>query len=567
MFRSILFASILFILTPLAWASTPQRAFIEQFASSRLEMPSENSPILTSGSGRYPEPFNFIFESIFRWTPLGIPKAVNVTCDRDIWSERLQDPRLTGDLNLQGPLMQKYFRDCETEIETGSNGYLRNVIGILTIKYRVHEHPFLRRVVLNMPGNVKLKAILGLKGDMKARPMVVVRLGVFSNIENFKPERSWIMTMFEQSPFNILIVENMTSTEFIQNNVKVSFGGYDEGIQNIHIARLLSNPDEPISRLVDSVHMFGISLGGHGVLFSSLLNKYNSVPNHPLIRSFTALCPVVDLRKTMHVLTQEGTFSKLADFWGRNRLRGLETHLPRINEYKMFGYMDKALEELVRSFKGGLSYNSTVKLPPGMMDSDHFWELNDFWKYYRQVKEPVVIFANDRDPVVPYAINSELLKNKTIKVDSQNLSVIDLPKGVHCTLPIPYDWASLTSILSSYILSHSVHFKMQENVIPIALQGPDWDRVKASEVLRFRVKKPRAKSHFAQITIDIKDTDGDTKTLGWNMSLESLDFKFLNPSLTNSEREMIVRWLYQNMRVRLQGDSGKNLVLSWRTAL
>jgi hypothetical protein len=569
MFRPFFTSVIPLILTMLPgrlWAQSPQQVFAQQFSSHRLEMPAEDAAILNSGSGRYPEPLNWLFESVLRWVPKGEPKKLNVTCDRDLWTERLFDSRLQQAVNLQGALIQKYFQDCEKELETGHSSEFVNVVKMLTMKFNVQEHPFLRRVVLHLPGNVKVKAVLALKGDLRARPFVVIRMGVFANAESFKPERPWLMMMFEQSPFNVLVVENMTSSEFVQNNSKLSLGGYDEGLQNLHIARLLTNPEEPISRLVDSVHMFGISLGGHGVLFASLLNKYNSTIKKPLIRSFTALCPVIDLRSTMQALTQQGTFSAAADLWGRNRLQGIEERLPQVKDYKAFGFLDKALAEMVRTYNGGLSYNSTVKLPPGMVDGPNFWELNNFWKYYQHVQEPVVIYATPRDPVVPFKLNSQMLQNKSIRVESQNINVIEISQGLHCSLSIPYDWAALTSVLSSFVLSHSPNFKMQEQVIPIPLQGEDWNQVKGEEILGFHVQKPDSEARFAKISIDIKDSQGKVQTLTWNMSLESLDFNFLNSKVSDSESEMIVRWLNQNMRVRLK-SGGRNLVLSWKTAL
>ncbi len=549
-----------------AWEQSPQQVFIQQFASHRLEMPSPDSVTLASGSGRYPEPLNWLFESILAWVPVGEPKRLNIACDRDLWAERLFDPRLQRTVNLQGALIQKYFQDCKQELETGQNSTVANVVKVMTMKFSVPEHPFLRRVILHLPGNVKLRAVLALKGDFKARPFVVIRMGVFASADGFKPERSWMMMMFEQSPFNVLIVENMTSSEFVQNNSQLSLGGYDEGLQNLHIARLLTNPQEPISRLVDSVHLFGISLGGHGVLFSSLLNKYNSPEKNPLIRSFTALCPVVDLQATMQALTQQGVLSAIVDLWGRNRLQGVEDRLPQVKDFKAFGFLDKALAEMVRTYTGGLSYNSTVKLPPGMSDGPKFWELNNFWKFYRDVQEPVVIYATPRDPAVPFKLNSERLRDKSIPFESQNINVVDLPQGVHCSLSVPYDWAALASILSSFVLSHSSQFKLQDQVIPIPLEGSNWSQAKGQEVLGFHVQQPDPEAKFAKVSIDIKDSHGQVKTLNWNMSLESLDFNFLNPKLSDSESEMIVRWLNQNMRVRLK-DEGQHLVLSWKTAL
>lgn len=569
MLQSCLFIFILAFLNFLVFAANPQRAFIEQFQSSRISFPSETSPILQDSPGRYPAPLNFMLESVLSWVPRGEAKLMNASCSPDVWRDRMQDSRLSSAPQLQGALVQKYFQDCRSEVETGDNGYFTNVMSMMTMKYAPQDHPFLRRVVFNLPGNIKLKGLLALKGDFKRRPLVIVRLGIFSNVEDFKPERAWLMMLFEQSPFNVLMLENMTSSDFVANNSQFSFGGYDEGIQNILVARLLTDANEPISRLVDSVHIFGISLGGHGVLFSSLLNKYNSPKQHPLINSFTALCPVVNLKKTMISLTQEGTKSAFVDLWSRRRLTGLDKKIPSLESYESFSFLSKAVSEIARTYHGGLSYVSTVQLPPKMKDGSDFWELNDFWKYYKDVEQPVLIYATEQDPAVPFALNSQLLLNKELKVESKNIRVVELPQGVHCTLPVPYDWHTLATLFQSYILSHSPDFKMTERNLDLDLSDEEWKGFfdQGSRV-KFEVQEPGKKAGFVTVELEIENAKGDEKSMNLSLPLSQFDFRFLNPELTASEKEMIVRWLNQNLKFNISVQTGKPVLkASWSVAL
>ncbi|UXR64767.1 hypothetical protein EZJ49_00665 [Bdellovibrio bacteriovorus] len=507
--------------------------------------------------------------NIISWIPTGEPKLMSTACAPEVWAARLQDPRVQKSVQLQGALVQKYFQDCRAELETGDDGWFVNVRRMMTMKYNPQGHPFLRRVVVNLPGNVKLKGLLGLKGDMKRRPLVIVRLGIFSNVEDFKPERAWLMMFFEQSPFNVLMLENMSSPDFVANNSRFSFGGYDEGIQNIQVARLLTDPVEPLSQLVDSIHLFGISLGGHGVLYSSLLNKYNSPKRGPLINSFMALCPVVNLRATMESLTHSGVKSAFVDLWSRQRLQGLDRKIPALESFESFSYLSKAISEIARTYHGGLSYVNSVKLPPGVEDNTHFWELNDFWRHYKQVKEPVLIYATEQDPAVPYDLNAQQLQNKELKVDSKNIRVVELPQGVHCTLPVPYDWSAITSLFQSYVLSHSPDFKMTERHLDVDLSDEEWKGFfDQGSSVRFEVEEPGKKAGFVTIALEVENARGKEKSMNLSLPLSQFDFRFLNQDMTGSEQEMIVRWLNQNLKISIDQSQGKAILKAvWPVAL
>lgn len=571
MLRSCLLALTLPLLSlaPLSHAQvlSEQRAFIEQFASSRISMPSENSPLIDN-PGRYPKPLNFLFESVFAWTPTGEAPEFSEVCSRERLQERLMDPRLHNTLQLQGALVEKYFQDCRQELETGSQNTLVNAISIMSLTYQPQTHPFLRRVIINLPGNVKLKGLLALKGDLKRRPMVVMRLGIFSNVEDFRPERGWLMMLFEQSPFNVLVVENMTSNDFIANNSQFSFGGYDEGIQNIHIAKLLTSSEEPLSKIVQSVHLFGISLGGHGVLFSSLLNKFNSSSKDDLIDSFTALCPVVNLEPTMRNLTENGWRSAMVDMWSQQRLTGLSEKVPSLKQYETFHFMSKAVNEIARTYKGGLSYVSSVKLPPGMKDRGDFWGSNDFWGFYQDVKQPVVIYATQQDSVVPFPLNSEKIRDGKMKIKSKNLHVIDFPQGFHCTLPVPYDWSALATIFQSYILSHSPGFKLEVKTFDVELSDEEWKGFfDQGTHVKFKVQEPETKAKFATLAFIVKNSKNAEKSMRLSLPLSGFDFQFRNSQLSQSEKDMIVRWLNQNLKVRMKVQGGKPVLeSSWKVA-
>ena len=543
--------------------SSLQQQFQEQFQSSRIQFPDESSPFRTKNAGRYSVFLKVFFQNILGWVPDGAGRRLTEECEPEVWGRRIQDERIKKSVQLQGALIQKYFRDCAEQLETGDHGDFKNLSRMMSMKLEPEENPFLHPVIFHLPGNVKLKGLLALKGDFKKRPLVVLRLGVFSNVQEFLPERPWFMMLFEQSPFNVLVLENMSSSDFIANNSKFSFGGYDEGIQNILIAQMLKDPNEPLHRIVESLHLFGISLGGHGVFYASMLNDLNSPKLKPLYQSFMAMCPVVKLEASMHALSRDKPFAYAVDLWSRKRLAGIGEKMPAVNDHESFGFLEKTVSEVARTYTGGLSFVSSVKLPEGVKDSAQFWKLNDFWSSYKSVREPVLVFATHDDPIVSYSINSENLQNHQLKIDSSNISVVDFTFGIHCTLPIPYDWKALSTLLQSYILSHSPGFKIRQQSFEIELgksrQTPEW---------KMRVLPLEAKSTFVKLEIEVKSAAIEAEKFNLNLPLSQFDFRFLNHQISSSEEWMIERWVNQNVQVQILNRDGKaHLKASWPVAL
>jgi hypothetical protein len=487
----------------------------------------------------------YLIQDVFSWNPTGEKARYSPACDPELWGARLQDPRLNS-VQLQGALVQKYFQDCAGELKTGRNSSFINAMKMMSMQFDPQHHPFLHRVVFHLPGNIHLKGLLALKGDYKKRPFIVLRLGIFSSVEEFLPERYLLMQLFEQGPFNVLVVENMSSPDFIADNSRFSFGGYDEGLQNILIARLLRDPHEPLSQLVDTLHFAGVSLGGHGVLYSSLLNEVND--RGRLIQSFMGFCPVVNLKPTMIALTSEGLKGRLANWWGAQRLNGLREKVPALADVGVFRFLPAVMEYLDRVYAGGLSYISAIHLPGAEKDSPRFWKMNEFWDDYDNVKAPVMIWATEQDPAVPFHINSFLLKKKNIKV-------VSFDEGIHCTLPIPYHWDALSTLIQSYFLSHSPGFKLSEEKMQMDVSD---EKIEGEGVLPFRVSWSKGKDRIVNLEIG-----------GFHLSLPiaGFDFRFLNDTLSESEKRMLERWLHQNVKIELEKHEQKKILkISWKKA-
>ncbi|MBK9324079.1 MAG: hypothetical protein IPM97_14230 [Bdellovibrionaceae bacterium] len=534
-----------------------------QFQSSKVSFPKKDSPLMANHPGGYSPFLRVLFENIFSWTPSGAGAALSEKCSSDIWSRRLMDSRVSPSAQLQGAVIQKYFRDCGSELETGNTSDIANLLKMMSVQLEPKNHPFWHSVVFNLPGNIKLKGLLALKGDFKRRPLVVMRLGVYSNAQDFLPERPWLMMLFEQAPFNVLVLENMTGSDFVANNSRFAFGGYDEGLQNILVAQILKDPNEPLSGLVESLHLFGISLGGHGVFYASLLNSLNSLKSKPLYQSFITACPVVNLQSTMRNLTEKKPEGYFVDLWSQNRLAGLGLKMPAVTEHSVFGFLDKSVSEVARTYQGGLSYVNSIKLPSGVVDGSDFWSLNNFWPAYKNVSEPVLVLATHKDPAVSFGLNSQMIQSKKLNISSSNIAVVDFPLGIHCTLPISYDWKALGSLTQAYVLSHAPGFKLRENAFELEV-GP---YASAVNKMTYNVRRPAPKDKFVKIEVKLLSKNGDSHEMSLNLPLAEFDFRFLNHELSPSEQWMIERWVNQNLHLKaIEKDHRVFLKASWFVA-
>jgi pimeloyl-ACP methyl ester carboxylesterase len=373
-------------------------------------------------------------DDTFKTDPTGHSEPVGDQCD----PSHLQ---LT---KAQGPLeIQKYFTKCEPSLRTGKTDIFSNIYYSVFLQLHTDNHPIAKHVMLHLPGGVNVKGLLGLKPGGVKRPLVILRLGIFSNAMSFYPERSLFMQLFEQSSYNILVLESTSGSEYPIHNDRFGLGGFEEGLQNYYIARMLQDPKEPISNLIDSVHLVGVSLGGHGAFFAALLNELNP----PAISSFIGICPLVNFNQTYEFHRANQWKMKILNFWANLRNGTLRRLFPDLSS----NYFIQDLLDHMKVADAPYDANAwQVRLPPGF-ENKMFTERLNFWPEWKNVHSPFLVFATESDPIVPYDLNSGMLADHDIDVGDSNLAVVNLPKGYHCSIPAAYNWRAFTDILQKYI--------------------------------------------------------------------------------------------------------------------
>ena len=549
----------------LAWGSNSSE-FVRSFQTPKVLFPSEGSDFMAVNPGRYPDWMMGLFQGLFLWKPSGQKSTYSPGCrPEDLYKSLM----VNEDSRHQARAIEAHKTRCQKSFE--SNEFLTgiNTWKMMSMEFDVHHHSLIHPIVFKLPGGVKLKGLLALKGDLKKRPFVIMRLGVFSNVEEFLPERYLLMQLFEQGLANVLVLENSTGADYIANNQRWSMGGYDEGLQNMQVVKMLRNPGEPLSQLISSVHLMGISLGGHGVLFASLLNEFNGRPEHRPIQSFTAFCPVIRLKETVEDITSAGIKGTAVDYWASMRLAGLQKKIPELADYGWQdtlklkpSFLPKAVNYLVKLYPQNPSSRGRVRVPPQLEEVKGFWEANNFWPYYRDIQSSVLVMSTTQDHLVSADKNFNWLKENS-KNWAGNLGMVQFEKGYHCTLPVSYDWSSIASMLNARIMSKdkNVRMKMREINVDIS-QQLTLEEVAEFKNPTFKVSWPNAYEVRVQFEAASKKT-----FFNIILPVKELDFTFRD-ALAGPEKTSVERWLNQNLQAQVETIDGKVMAkIQWPSVL
>ena len=288
-----------------------------------------------------------------------------------------------------------------------------SILPTMSIEFDPYSIPQ-RFVEFELRSGLRVKGLLALKAETwhpaKQLPLVVIRSGIFSNSSEFLPERFLFIQYFQQMPFHVLLLESPSGSEFVQRNQQLVFGGHEEAQQSEEIAELLKK------RLsFHTLHLVGVSLGGQGVLASALQQSSQ-------FQSVTAFCPLVDLEATRDRHLREGWGMKAADFWIRERMGQVEAL--RFSDWSA----------PTRSFFEVLDRKKD------------FWQKNRL-ALEKKFQKPLLVLATVRDSLVPYELNSG-----RYLIGREDVELLPLQAGTHCSLPGAYDWNLFVPRLENHIL-------------------------------------------------------------------------------------------------------------------
>ncbi len=338
----------------------------------------------------------------------------------------------------------------------------------LWIDFDMSDKKQFQKIQIQLQRNLKIRGFLGLQQGNK--PLVIIRLGIHGNIDEFFAERYLAKIVFENLGYHILVLENLTSHGHLSTNTDYSFGGIEEGLHTFFILQMIRKNKFLWSSQIKDIHLIGVSLGGHGAFVTQYLDEQSQIKSvkKPLLSSVQLFCPVVNLEKNFSRLSNAGLFQIGVDIWNRIRIPKLAEKInynvwPMVFDFKpqflptILKSMNKEKTKPVLAIKTFQTEFPDLTFPEKFMNhidnSKTFFELNDFWSFYENKKTPITIYTTPDDPAVANDINTEMIRSKKQPGSFQNIQFMDL-NGLHCALASEYQWPFLVEMIKRGMITH-----------------------------------------------------------------------------------------------------------------
>lgn len=336
----------------------------------------------------------------------------------------------------------------------------------LFVRFDVSNTQNFRKVWFQPKEGLKFRGLFGIHDFEKKRPLVILRMGIHGNVDELIAERFLAKVIYDDLDANILILESLTSHAFVSSNKQISFGGVDEGIQTFFVLNELQKLS--LNKIISSTHLLAISMGAHGTFVTALLDQSNG---HK-IKSIVEFCPLINLQQTLENGETQGAKNAAISIWNVRRLRAVFDLYPNEVELQkwwqtFFDFKPRFTSSLInilnRDRKTPLISTTDIEsLVPNMKwpanfkahleNSKSFYELNNFWPYFQNVKTPIMIYTTPNDPLVINEINSEKIFKGQQPGDFSSVKFERLDKGVHCGLPSVYRWGYIVKLVKDGLL-------------------------------------------------------------------------------------------------------------------
>ena len=391
-------------------------------------------------------------------------------CSKDMIKQIIKNFRGTNeDLNKT---VESWVYRCRKE----HNKYSKYgaILRFQMLEYDLNKNPEVFEVRFTLKNGIKLRGILGIKDFKTPRPLVISKCGLYCNAGEGATSKDSFMHLFDEGPFNLLLLSSNTGSHYSKDNHELAFGGFNEGEQIMEIADLLTNKESSVRHLIKGVHIHGLSLGGNAALMAGVYAIHN--PQIP-IESVVATCPVINLKDTMKSIFENDLRGGFYRLMTMNQIKnvysdlsGISNLLPSNRKYQW------SQDELFNAFsKSTYLYHKklTQKTPwetapfEGVVvnDQEHFWSLNNFINFTDEVSVPTTVLYSSDDAFVSSKYNVRPLKEKLSRMPNSHIGTLNLRRGNHCGFSLGVGWDIYSSILNNLYIKNT-----QDTELPVNQQ-------------------------------------------------------------------------------------------------
>jgi pimeloyl-ACP methyl ester carboxylesterase len=386
-------------------------------------------------------------------------------CESAALEQGILDQR--GNAHAQQSFIHDFFARCGAQLRKGSKPSLLQLVDDMNMNYDYWKLSNVKTIDVPGFGDLKIHAQLLLKDENQARPMVIVQCGLQCDFNNnsLKP---MVMHLFDEAPFNLLLLPSYTSPTFQKENHVFTVGGFDEGRKIMYVAKWLQSDAFAYRKLVSSVHLVGISLGGHAALYAAIYNSYDAMPDGtPYIKTIVVGCPAIDLEKSIRNLYKKGFVGKhlFQAFW--KQIRDVLSFVPdtvraiarRQGDNPRLEDTPDVIGEAAVAYYAQETQKDGWDLAPfqdvRIQSEAELWKYNRFQDFAQLVKHPVFIWSSDNDCVVSPEANSHVLIKKFRNDPDSQFNILLTERGGHCDFGPTYGWRTAGTYLRALILSNS----------------------------------------------------------------------------------------------------------------
>lgn len=380
-------------------------------------------------------------------------KDISPSCDPKYFEDTVLSKKRSSAEYFK--LAKDYFVRCESELSQKSPKGVLALVKYSMFKYPFLQHPQVKEFTMTLSNGIKLPAIMALKNDPRPRPLVVVKCGTFCSASESPSMKAYLMSLFDQSPFNVVLLASQTGLDYMELNHIVSLGGYSEGYEALLAGQWLKEQWAYKDR-ISSMHLMGISLGGNAAIFGATYNDmYPQADGSKVFNSVAAICPVVSLKPTLESLYGSlivgPVFANLTKQQFVDARKGLN-----VADLLEDSRLPKKKSEMV-DFIGNLASTSLQRR--GIASTpDSFFKSNNFWNWKPRVATPMLVWAAKNDIVVNNKLNAYVMENDDYYEKSPYVGVLNIAYGSHCGFQGAYGPLATSAVLRTFVMTHSPEF-------------------------------------------------------------------------------------------------------------